>query len=240
MNLLNFFAPEICCICGEITDSGFDLQKTLFNSGKNKIESPFCPHCTHRMEKSFCKARRKIPGTDCIAIYLFDFSDETVQRAIYQLKTHNFAAIREFFARLTGEVMKDMLTGEKNNFVLTNIPRSISLYDKYGFDQSEEVVRTFVRLNNSFEYKKIFVRDKKYRAPQRSLGAKERLVNARRSLQLLATQVPKRVLVLDDMITTGATAMVATELLTGAGCEKAMFLFIAGKENNKERRNENE
>ncbi|MBR5553070.1 MAG: ComF family protein [Clostridia bacterium] len=245
MNIIRFFGklffPEICCVCGEIKGSALKDRKTCFNSGKNMIESPFCEDCTRRMEESFYKARPDLRKTQSPSVYLFGFSSETVSRAIYHLKTHNCAACRRFFARLSGEVMKDMLSGIEGEFFLTNIPRSVSLLDKYGFDQSEEVLRTFVRFNDSFSYQKLLERDKRYKAPQRLLNAQERLINARRSLKLVDNaEVPKKVIVLDDMITTGATAITARNLLISGGASDVRFLFLAGAENFKERRTKNE
>ncbi len=241
MNFVRFFVPGTCCICGEITKSAFDCKKFFFNSGKNRFESPFCEHCTQRMEKSFYKARRKIDGIDNTAVFLFGFSDETVERAIYHLKTQNCAACRAFFAKLAGEVVKDMLSEETEDFCLSYIPRSISLFDKYGFDQSEEVLRTFVLSNPSFSFMKLFERDKRYKTPQRALNKKQRLINAGRSLKLSANSyIPQRIIILDDMITTGASAATAYKLLSGVGRENVSFLFLAGTENIKERRNKNE
>ncbi|MBE6571032.1 MAG: hypothetical protein E7656_02145 [Ruminococcaceae bacterium] len=245
MRLFRFFGrlffPEICCICGEVKVPVLDKGKISFNSGKNIIESPFCEDCTKRMEESFYKAHPDLRKTGSPSVYLFGFSDETVQRSIYHLKTHNCAACRRFFAKLCGEVMKDMLLEMNGEVFLTNIPRSVSLFDKYGFDQSEEVLRTFVRLDSSFSYCKLIERDKRYKAPQRMLNAQERLINARRSLKLVDNaEVPKNIIVLDDMITTGATATTARDLLINRGATDVRFLFIAGAENFKERRNKNE
>ncbi len=237
MNLVRFFVPETCCVCGEITKSAFEGKKVFFNSGKNRFESPFCEHCTQRMEKSFYKARRKIDGTTDTAVFLFGFSDETVERAIYHLKTQNCAACRTFFANLAGEVVKDMLAGKTEDFCLSYIPRSISLFDKYGFDQSEEVLRTFVRQNTSFSFIKLFERDKRYKTPQRALNKKQRLINANKSLKLSANSyIPQKIIILDDMVTTGASAVTAHKLLSEAGIKDVSFLFLAGAENIEERR----
>ncbi len=241
MNLLHFFLPQTCCICGEITKNAFENKKIYFQGGKNRFESPFCENCTQRMEKSFYKARRKIDGTDSTAVYLFGFSDETVERAIYHLKTQNCKACRAFFANAAGEVVEEMLAGKKTDLCLSYIPRSISLFDKFGFDQSEEVLRTFVRFYPSTNLIRLFERDKRYKSPQKTLDKKQRLINAERSLKLLTCpSIPKSIIILDDMITTGATASTAYKLLSGIGKGDVSFLFLAGTENIEERRKNNE
>lgn len=241
MNLLHFFLPETCCICGEITKTAFENKKIYFHGGKNRFESPFCENCTQRMEKSFYKARRKIDGTDNTAVYLFGFSDETVERAIYHLKMQNCKACRTFFANAAGEVVEEMLAGKKTDICLSHIPRSISLFNKFGFDQSEEVLRTFVRLYPFANLIRLFERDKRYKSPQKTLDKKQRLINAEKSLKLLPnSDIPNHIIIFDDMITTGATASTASRLLSENGKRDVSFVFLAGTENIEERRKNNE
>ena len=231
--LSQLFLPEICCICGEIADDG-----VFFDSGKGKIKSPFCAACTARLEKSFRCTEKQIQGISAHAVYLFSFNDETTERAIYHIKTIGCSRSIGFFAELAKLVLKEFI--KEKGVCITNVPRSISLLEKFGFDQSERVTRTLVRASDNFRYKKLFERDKRFKKSQRLMGERERLTNARKSLKLFDRNTPEKVIVIDDMITTGATAIATYELLTSAGCGKIYFLFLAGKEKTKERRTQNE
>ena len=231
--LSKLFLPDICCICGEITDGSI-----YFNTERFKIKSPFCASCTAQLENSFRCVKRNIKGIGAHAVYLFSFSNETTEKAIYHIKIRECAASNEFFASLARCVLEELCGND--TLCVTNVPRSISLLQKYGFDQSEAVTRTLVRDGEPFYYKKLLCRNKRFKKPQRYLNAKERLANARASLMLFDRNMPDTVVVIDDMITTGATAKATYELLTSAGCGKIYFLFLAGKEITKERRKENE
>lgn len=225
------FLPQSCCICGEILENDI-----FFKYKENKIKSPFCASCTVRLEKSFRCCTRKISGINAHAVYLFSYNYETVEKAIFHIKSSDCYASTNFFAQLSAAVLNDIKGNKKA--CLTHIPRSRLLFGKYGFDQSENVCRTLVRYCNNIDYQKIFERDSRFQTPQRNLNRQERLINARNSLKLFNREVPDEVFVLDDMITTGATAIASYELLARQGCGKISFLFLAGKEKITERRKE--
>ncbi len=229
-------SPDTCCICGEVKKDFFDTGKILFHGKKSSIESPFCQSCTRRLSKSYTLSRRKIPGTHCFGISLFDFADETVKNLIYHIKKQNCTVCKQFFAKILEEPINELIP-EKENCTITYIPRSIVLHQKYAYDQSEEVVRTFV-LNNSWpKFCDIFYRDKNYKLPQKNLGVKARFFNAKMSLKLKESpNQDDTIIVIDDMVTTGATASAAYSLLKRSGASDIYFLFMAGTAKFEERR----
>lgn len=227
-------SPDTCCICGEVTRDFFDTGKIMFHGKISSIESPYCKTCTLRLSKSYTLSRRKIPGTHCFGISLFDFADETVKNLIYHIKKQNCTVCKQFFAKLLAEPINELIP---ENCTLTYIPRSIVLHQKYAYDQSEEIVRTFVRFNEWAKFRDIFYRDKNFKLPQKILGVKARFFNAKMSLKLKESpNLDDTIIVIDDMVTTGATASAAYSLLKRSGASDIYFLFMAGTPKFEERR----
>ena len=124
-----------------------------------------------------------------------------------------------------------------NDGFLTYIPRSVRLYEKYGFDQSERIVRTLVLNHPDIRYQNLFRRRKNI-DEQKDLPFEERFNNAEKALEVIkenGSGIPGRIVVFDDIITTGATAKAAAKLLKKSEAGKIFMLFVAGTNEFKER-----
>ncbi len=231
----DFLYPDACCLCGEI-DGFFSHKPVKIMLGEKEIQSPYCFSCTRSLIKGFEENKFRISET-ATAITLFDYTHESVQKAIFHIKKIKCSKCINFFAEIVGETTKDL--GIQR---IAYIPRSRKLYKTYGFDQSEMVISTFVRGCDNIELVELFERNKRHSTPQKTLSYDDRFINAKRSLQLRSdAEVPKSIIVFDDIMTTGATAETAAELLKAGGADNIALLFLAGaKIIIEERRNENE
>lgn len=92
-----------------------------------------------------------------------------------------------------------------------------------GFDQARELARrvALVRSGTCLELLR------KHGAAQRGLGRGERLVARGRFALQVALAVPPRVVLLDDVVTTGATLRDAAAVLAAAGCMVAGAVVVA-------------
>ena len=238
--LKDFIFPDTCCICGEIIGDFARLgnKKIYFYSKYSKpISSPFCKSCTRRLENNFEMQSKSIgKNFNYKSVFLFDYTDETVKRALMHIKTQECGKCRKFFAEIIKEPLRRLTCDfPRQNCCITHIPRSVKLMKKYGFDQSEQVIRTYVRFTGDICYNAIITRNGKS-AIQKKLSIQERFENAKNSLSLIPDLADEHVfgkstqltVVFDDIITTGATACATALLLNKNGVSNMRFLFIAG------------
>ena len=222
--------PDRCCLCGDVF-SYFEDEHPKILIGGNKISSPYCADCTKALMKAYCDTKEE-HFEGIVIEYLFVYDRETVEKALKHIKRTRCEKCELFFASLLNQAIKD-----ENIRHITYLPRSVKLHKKYGFDQSERIVSAFVRTYGKVKQIDAFKRHRKS-SPQKNLSAKDRFINAEKSLILNEnTELPKELLVFDDIITSGATAKTASNLLYNGGVKKIKLIFLAkAGEITKERR----
>jgi ComF family protein len=99
-----------------------------------------------------------------------------------------------------------------------------------GFNQAELLARPIARFYGVKLSRGL--RRSRYTKPQASLGQQERLANLENSFSIRnpAALAGKRVLLIDDVFTTGATLRAATAALKGAGVSCVSVLALARTE----------
>lgn len=236
----DFLFPDVCCICGEVIGdfAHYGSEKIYFKSKYSRpVPSPFCQSCTQRLENNFEIQKRKIgKNFDQPSVFLFDYTDETVKRALMHIKTKECGKCRKFFAEIIKGPLK-LLTYKypSQNCCITHIPRSIQMMTKCGFDQSEQILRTYVLYNGEIAYFETMVR-LKTSSVQKKLSPDNRFINIRNSLSFIPNLPDNHVfdkptqltVIFDDIITTGATAQETARLMSSHGIKNMCFLFIAG------------
>jgi predicted amidophosphoribosyltransferase len=110
--------------------------------------------------------------------------------------------------------------------VLVPLPTSRARVLERGFDQSTEIARRFARRRNAAVAEVLTKRG----APQDGRSRHERLSAAGRFRVRPGARLPRRVTLLDDVCTTGATVRDAASLLRAAGVEVRRMLFLARTE----------
>ena len=233
--ILDLIYPPHCPICG--TASGKD--------------GCLCPDCLEKYaneQKEKCPACMKIAG-DCVCglagvsrtfignkrtvtltFYHPRGSDGTrvTERLIRLFKKRYDRSLTELFARdISGKLLLLMRSAgeDPGEWILTFPPRSAENKRKYGFDQGEAAVRCLSRYTG-IPWAKTLRRSGG--EEQKELGLKDREINSG-SLKLArkADLRGRKVVLFDDIITTGATVRAATDLLTEAGAKCVFPVCIA-------------
>lgn len=222
--MLSALYPPRCHLCGEYFGNWWQEEPVYFKTGFFCAKSPFCPSCTKALE-AHCRPRARELRPEVPYVWLFDYGEETVQRLIIHVKYCRCADCHSFLGLLAAYYA--LKTADRTTTV-TFIPRSIVQKRRCHFDQTEEMLKTYRRLNPSAPYRTIFFRDPHFIKEQKDLAQKERMQYASLSLKMKEElPAPRRILVFDDMITTGATALAAYQLLSSHGAEDIRFLFLA-------------
>lgn len=185
---------------------------------------------------------RPLPDCDCSSAYLFrnhvpraakllhyhtGNGDAVENRIILYLKRRDERAIFRFFAAEMKESVRRLIpkTGE---VVLTFIPRPRDRRALFGFDQAERLAQALgecLSLPVLPSLKRV-----RFASSQKEQETmKERVENAKRSFRI-CTRTPltgKTVLLVDDIITTGATMVAAADVLRRNGAKRIYAVALA-------------
>ena len=235
---LSLLFPPVCTICGERVE-----EDGLCGACRRKYaEETFarCPICGKNAGKCLCgtefaeSLETTLGGSRFLVLSWYvpakrrDGESRITDRMILSLK--NRGTFADFFA---GELAREIgrlfeTCGEDpRDWTVGWCPRSPEKFMETGFDQGEELaVRLAKRLGCGS--KKLFVRSSRSEE-QKELGAADRKKNAEDSLSLKKNAVTpgEKILLTDDIITTGSTIRAAASLLLEAGASAVFPVALA-------------
>ena len=149
-----------------------------------------------------------------------------IAKSLYYLKYHHRQEYGTFYGRYAAAYAGNILRGWKIQAVVP-VPLHPARMRKRGYNQAERIGREIgevlqVPVLTDLVLRKINTR------PQKELNDRERLENLRNVFGVRQKNIPwKRVLVVDDIYTTGSTIDGVSIALKEHGVEKVYFLTIA-------------
>ena len=154
------------------------------------------------------------------------------KRLIFELKYND----RSYVARVLGKIAADRICGDLaaaevlNCDLVCGVPLSPSKLKKRGFNQAEKIAEYFCR-ETGMEHEPDLLRRVKDTEALRSLSARERAEQLKGAFALNKSKAKlprdKRILLIDDIYTTGATLRGCTEVLKEAGAKEVHALVLA-------------
>lgn len=212
---MGLFFPEKCVLCGKILERNeLDLCHSC------RVEAPQCPI-----------SRKKYPFIDSWTALWYYEGD--VRRSLLRYKFYGRKSYAAAYGRMLG--MK-LLTEERAEAdLLTWVPISAKRRRKRGYDQVQLLAEALSRelsIPCVCTLKKV-----RHNKPQSGIvGDAQRRANVLGAYAAVDPNVfrGKRVLLLDDIITTGATAGEAARVLLTAGAKQVDLAVVAvAKHDNK-------
>jgi ComF family protein len=183
-------------------------------------------------------APRLVPETRPGTAALLPFSDPRVRAAIHEAKYHGSERAFTLLALAVAEYLRDAddlpktrfdLKSEspRSNLVLVPIPLGATRRKERGFNQAEEVARRAVKgLEISVE-SDLLIRTRETES-QVSLPRHKREKNMRNAFGVAHSIDPScAYIILDDVLTTGATLQAAIDALQSAGAKHIIPLALA-------------
>ena len=236
--LLNRLAYYIsvpkCVYCGERLEYG---ERALCANcmklyRENKTRN--CSRCAKVLEECSCPNGflEKHGVKQVFKVYRYVTNDGRCPSndIIYALKNSNRRDVFSFLAEEVATSIKRHLTDITfDNTVIINIPRRRSAVVHFGYDHAAKLAREVSKLIGA-KYTPLLKSNAKKQ--QKELSQTERLKNADFKYRKKANLKGKRVIIVDDIITTGSSMCVAATLLRGLGARKiyAASVAIAYKE----------
>lgn len=225
--ILDILFPRRCPVCGEIVRPAGSLICPSCFQELSFVKNPVCKKCGKEIVDEtveFCE--------DCMAHrHAFEYGialvnyDEAARRAMVQIKYNNKREFLDFF----GDAMVrryEKTIRRMNVDAIVPIPVHQSRLKKRGFNQAEVLAQIIGKKMEISVLPDMLVRTKKT-LPQKELSASERLKNL--SGAFAAGEIPwgiRRVLLVDDIYTTGSTIEACSRALRAAGIESVYFAVI--------------
>mgnify|MGYP002572816121 CR=1 FL=1 len=218
--LLKVIFPERCACCNRVIGSGgicTDCKRAL-----NKIEGSVCPLCGRRPKECNCRQKRHA-FVRCIAPFCYQ---GPVSRGLKGLKFYGHRAAAGYFAREMANCVRERYQGVEFDLVVC-VPLSAQRMKERGYNQSELLAAGMAK-----ELALPFAADalqKLYDNPiQHSLTALQRRGNVLGVYEAKAAEVQgKRILLVDDIATTGATLHECAKMLCLSGAKEVYAVTAA-------------
>ena len=192
-----------------------------------------CPDCRRAMIDCRCMPDmiRNAGCAGLVRLVSYDPArpESAVNRATNNLKRIKDADAFDFFASQLLLPIQNRL--DEFELDMTDIcPRRRSAVREHGFDQAEQLAQSLSKLSGA-EFETLLLRRRfVFEREQKHLTAAERLQNAGRAVRLSKAgrqAALERVILIDDVVTTGATFSACADLLRHAGVQLVIGACLA-------------
>lgn len=225
--ILNLLYPRRCPVCGEITKPAGSLICPSCFRKLSFVQPPVCKKCGKEVSGEtveYCNDCLRRVHAFAYGIALLNY-DETARHSIAQIKYNNKREYLDFYgtamaARFGQEIQK------MNVDFLAPVPVHKSRRRRRGFNQAEILAEIMGRRLGLSVEPNALARSRKT-LPQKELSAAERLRNLSGAVTAdRKLAAGKRVLLVDDIYTTGSTVEACSRALLEAGAQKVFFVVI--------------
>lgn len=229
--ILWWIYPKRCSVCNKIIDRHFLICDNC-NKNIERVDK-FCVKCG--AVKEDCRCRYNVYRfVGCVAPFK---NGKHAMQAVYNLKFKYNGDNAEFLAKNMTESIKKYFDFSKIDAV-TAVPMGKFKKFKRGFNQSE-VIAKHIAKDLGLEYRKQLYKCKNNRV-QHELSRVERFDNVKGVYSAKSTTGIKTVLLVDDIITTGATLNECTKVLMLSGVNNIYCAVAVTNSGSKKMGEENE
>ena len=205
---------------------------------------PICPECFEkykRIKTANCsQCARLLHECSCVNEYLeahfikqhfkvlrYESREENsvANELIFSLKMDNRADVREFIASEMAATLANFV-GDRRDIIFTNVPRRRDAIINYGMDHAADLARILAKHFNS-EYRSILFSEST--KPQKRTRGAERESNLEFGIRekYPAPLTDKTVIIVDDIVTTGASVATAGALIRSLGAKNIVAASFA-------------
>ncbi|MGF1494302.1 MAG: ComF family protein [Microcoleaceae cyanobacterium] len=182
-------------------------------------EREVCSHCEKQILE--CGSSQNYRLQNRIPVFVWGKHDGSLKRAIATMKYQQHPEIaRPLGFQLAVAWFKDAKTLPKDDVVVVPIPLSAEKQKQRGFNQAEQIARSFCQATG-FPLKSQGLERVRSTQPQHKLSARQRQKNLKGAFKLgkdfQRGLSKKSVLLVDDIFTTGATVNTAIQVFQQAG-----------------------
>lgn len=226
--ILDLLYPPRCPVCGQIAP----VQTRIHPACRKElsvVREPRCKKCSKpidSMEKEFCYdcEKKTFSYERGWSLWLYQGA---AAKCMAQFKYQNKREYGIFFCRELAETLGREIRTVKAD-ALVPVPVHPSRWRKRGYNQAEVLAQGLSRELQIPVRKGDLIRVKKT-TPQKKLNDRERLRNLTGAFQMADRPFPaavRRVILVDDIYTTGSTIEACAGVLLAAGVRQVYFVTV--------------
>lgn len=200
------FLPARCLCCGRAV----------------RPERLFCPGCVPALPKEPLSREFPLPGGGFLAVAACFPYEKGFRRTLHRLKFQEERALARPLGLLMAEAASSL--GEELDGV-TWVPMSPQKLRRRGYNQSELLAKAVAKELGLPAWN--LLEQVRETDTQHSLTRAQRADNVRGAYRAKSATLGKRVLLVDDIVTTGATLRACAQGLYGAGAQKVCAVCAA-------------
>lgn len=220
-DFLDLFFPHYCLTC----------TRTLV-----KGEELICSHCFYDLPQTTChqeldnivaqKLYGRIPISRALALYKFRKTGR-VQKLLHHLKYKRKPVIGQILGKRYGAILKEARLDQVFDLIVP-VPLHRSKLRQRGYNQSDYFAQGLAEILG-LPWNNRCLRREKATATQTLKGQLERFENLQNAFQVIDSKAirDKHLLLVDDVITTGATLEACSTVLLAAGSREISVATIA-------------
>jgi len=216
--------PQSCLVCGNVSLRSIPL---CFKCQKKYLGSPDswdlrCRRCGRFLisAKELCVTCRNIaPFEEVDRVFPLYPYDMLGQELLVAWKIGGNFSLTSVFASCIARELENF-----PGFIIVPVPPRPGKIRKKGWDQIDLLSH---ELSKNYGASVLSCLRRFSQVQQKQLGREERALNLKGNIRCITPTVPKKVIILDDLMTTGATVETCAQVLKELNCEKvyAMTLF---------------
>ena len=214
------FFPPICPDCGRSIARG----EIFCPACKNKLERPLPGEVCARCGKTPCTCPELRPAFD--RTFPAAYYTGSMTRAVHNLKFNHHPGHAKTLAPLLALTLQEADVGRKDFDLLAAAPMSKKRYKQRGYNQAALLALETAKLTGIPFDPKALTKIRETKA-QHDLSAEQRRTNLNGSFRADEAVRGKRVLLCDDVLTTGSTANEAAQALLAAGAASVDVLVLS-------------
>lgn len=218
MNFLSIFFPKFCFGCGRV-------GIYLCGNCESKIvpyKTSFCSECGKAsiggLTHPVCKKRSSLDGFIC----LFEYKDP-LKKILHQIKYRFSKNLVEVFDQPLSTIK---LPENLKQFEILALPLNRKRENWRGFNQAE-LLTSYLSRNQGLKSVSNLLERKRFEQSQIKLKLSEREKNLKGAFEVKENLEGRKLIIFDDVWTTGATLRQAGEELKKAGAEQVWGLCLA-------------
>lgn len=233
--ILNLIYPESCFICSVPVSRSRDCgicTNCWDKAVALKIGRPRCPYCGLPFNSSDMDAEN-LCGTCLLNLPCysgarsFGYYEAELSRLVQGLKFHGRRNLVGLLSPLMASTFYESWNREEFDLIIP-VPLHSKRKQERGYNQSELLARALAAHIAISVDSRVLIRIRPT-LPQIGLSDSQRLENVRKAFRCIhASKISKkRILLIDDVMTTGATVESAAQALVEAGCSRVSVLTAA-------------
>ena len=219
-SLASLFYPPVCSICSASVDHDAYLCRECERK-LPRISPPFCATCSEPFSGAITDtfscancAHRRLYFESAVAVYR---SRGIVRRLVHELKYSDQLHLRNIVGQWVNEALDDERLRDREFDLLVPVPLHPARKRDRGYNQAEEIARLVSRRRGR-PCQAVLERTR-YTTTQTQFDRTERMENLHDAFRLRRKADVRglRVLLIDDVLTTGATLSECARVLRHAG-----------------------